>query len=100
MQWKCLSLQVFCITVDRFCSVRIPAKYRDWRTPNKVIVMVAVTWAVPTVVFFTTIFGWQYFVGERTVLEGSCYVQYLSEFLFSCLLQVALTLTMSLPCQT
>lgn len=50
--------------------------------------MVTVTWVVPSVVFFLSIFGWQYFVGLRTVPAGKCYVQYMEEALFNCLLQV------------
>ena len=38
--------------------------------------------------FFTTIFGWQYFVGKRTVLEGMCYVQYMDDPIFNCVLQI------------
>jgi len=46
------------------------------------------TWAVPVAVFFTSIIGWQYFVGYRSVPAGKCFVQYMHDALFNCILQV------------
>ena len=79
---------VFCITVDRYCMVRIPARYRTWRTRRKVLVIIALTWLMPVLVFFTSIIGWQYFVGKRTVRAGQCYVQYMELAAFNLILQV------------
>lgn len=50
--------------------------------------IVTTTWVVPSVVFFTSIIGWQYFVGYRSVPLGKCYVQYMESAVFNCLLQV------------
>ena len=55
----------------------------------QVLAMIAMTWFVPIMVFFTSIIGWQYFVGERTVKPGQCYVQYMDDAIFNCLLQVS-----------
>lgn len=91
LDWTvCLASQytVFFITMDRFCSVKIPAKYRNWRTDKKVRVMIALSWIIPSVVFFTSIIGWQYFVGERTVEAGACEVQFMSDPLFTFLLTI------------
>jgi len=46
------------------------------------------TWSVPVAVFFTSIIGWQYFVDGRSVPVGKCYVQYMEDALFNCILQV------------
>lgn len=88
----CLTSQytVLFITLDRFFSVKIPAKYRNWRTGNKVLIMIAITWMLPSTIFFTTILGWPYFSKHNHVRKsGTCYAEFSSNPMFNTILTIA-----------
>lgn len=74
---------VLFITIDRFCSVRIPTAYRNWRTKDRVSIIVVLIWVIPAVLFTISIFGWAYFSGEERIPENECYVQFMNDAIFN-----------------
>uniref|UniRef100_A0A1I8J8A6 G_PROTEIN_RECEP_F1_2 domain-containing protein n=1 Tax=Macrostomum lignano TaxID=282301 RepID=A0A1I8J8A6_9PLAT len=85
----CLTSQytVFCITVDRFCSVKIPAKYRKWRTERKVQVMVAATWVLPALLFVPPIFAWPY-VASSQRNDNECFAEFSEDPVYNTVLTI------------
>nr|VZI14255.1 unnamed protein product [Spirometra erinaceieuropaei] len=88
----CLTSQytVFFITLDRYLSVKIPAKYRNWRTEKKVYGMVAITWIIPSSIFFTTLLGWPKFSDKNHVREDhTCYAEFSNDPVFNTILTIS-----------
>uniref|UniRef100_A0A0N4ZVG9 G_PROTEIN_RECEP_F1_2 domain-containing protein n=1 Tax=Parastrongyloides trichosuri TaxID=131310 RepID=A0A0N4ZVG9_PARTI len=68
------------ITIDRFCSVKYPAIYRNWRTPKKMLLIITAIWVVPSVLFTASIFGYETFTGhKRPTNSTDCIVPFMTD---------------------
>ncbi|XP_060706672.1 muscarinic acetylcholine receptor M2-like [Hemiscyllium ocellatum] len=72
------SMNLVVISFDRYFCVKKPLSYPMKRTPQMAMVMIAAAWVLPFIMWAPSILLWQFIVGERTVHEGQCYIQFLS----------------------
>ena len=72
-------LNLLVISFDRYFSVTRPLAYRAKRTTRKAALMILSAWGISALVWPPWIVAWPYIEGERTVPEGECEVQFISE---------------------
>ncbi|KAG9346041.1 hypothetical protein JZ751_007856 [Albula glossodonta] len=72
-------MNLLVISFDRYFSVTRPLTYRAKRTTKRAVTMIGLAWSISFVLWAPAILFWQFFVGERTVPDKECFIQFLTE---------------------
>ncbi|GCC19644.1 hypothetical protein chiPu_0018440 [Chiloscyllium punctatum] len=72
------SMNLLIISFDRYFCVTKPLSYPVRRTRKVAGMMIAAAWVLSFFVWAPAILFWPLIVGQRTVREGECYIQFFS----------------------
>ena len=75
-------LGILVLAIDRYQAVSQPLRHLQMRTLSHASFMITIAYLIPSLIWLPYTILWPYIVGERRIIPGLCYPQYIVDSFF------------------